>query len=755
MAKQARDNSAQSSFDFSKFIDLGDDSETTAASDGEGFDYNALPHSRDEIVTGALGNGLAEAVDSYIRVGRLSRSEKRKLRALVQENEEIESTLKATDEAILERADGYHAIVSKILAEKDKFEGYALDDSDPYDSQVLGVDQESLGSREARIKSSDLFREIERLETYRSELNSERKSTLIELQSTGSRVDAREWLSVENLSAEKLEAIDRVQDLTKVRFSEEDEAVFDQGVEELTDYIRGKYNPLGDEDSEDFDALAEEDDYRQLHSKKDSHMSEETPLSSDGYTEEELAAIERSRQEQTASHSFAGMLAADQAVDRSSEEKSESEVSYRFDDSLPEAVQLGSGFDSEVELEVESRESTDGYDQKLTDSEKNLEYSDSEGTKHFVATVNEQSAADGASLISVWDAEGGFGSSVEGEPKTTEVTAELEKSFSDEANEPNADSEVKEFSFGGFFQQEPEEEAHEEESSSSFGGEMDSLWASLSPSNKQVDEYNTERQEVAQNAGSDDLGVSNATSYADNESDSEPFEESTTFSKEEYPEDHPDLKEAYSANSDELSFEADNSSDGNYVSSDVDSDSTDEAELAAEPTEEITPEPVAESAEDLSTELGAESVEDTDAQLGEPEEEIDWNAPVEAAANSSAADEAVWTENETSWSEDEEFADSLLAEEDPANADTDSYVSDSRDGYSQVVELQGEVAEEDLAEDIDFNDDSGSESQFTSGESALDLSIPFYGENYVRAVIFDELKEEYGISFEGVPGLEG
>ena len=92
MAKQAKDGgSTDSVFDFSKFLDLDEeDSALAPSTDTAGFDYNTIPHAKDEIVTGTLDIDLEETVDSYIKAGKVSWGDNRTLRRLAGVNRELD-----------------------------------------------------------------------------------------------------------------------------------------------------------------------------------------------------------------------------------------------------------------------------------------------------------------------------------------------------------------------------------------------------------------------------------------------------------------------------------------------------------------------------------------------------------------------------------------------------------------------------------------------------------------------------------------
>lgn len=310
MAKQAKDgDSTTSDFDFSKFLDLDEeDSALAPSTDTAGFDYTTIPHARDEIVTGGLELDLEATVDSYIKAGKVSWGDKRTLRRLAGENQDLEADLKNADRAIADRADGYHAIVSNILRKKNDLESFALDDQDPYDAEPVEREEESLGSRAARVRSSDLFREIEKLELHRGEINGKRIGILEEIREIAERQNNDSLDELDGVISQKLEAILRVQDITKASFTPEDEAVFDRGVEELTGYIQGDYNPL-----------AEEDEYDDFY--------DETALSRAGHSEEELetirAAVDSPAEEHRSENPFGSKATASPVNDFSSEESPE------------------------------------------------------------------------------------------------------------------------------------------------------------------------------------------------------------------------------------------------------------------------------------------------------------------------------------------------------------------------------------------------------------------------------------------------
>lgn len=290
MAKQ--NNSAKdSNFDFSKFIDL-DDEDLVKSSKLKDRDFDVLPYSRSQIVTGSLEVNLKAEVERYMNEGKLPRNVKKNLRKLSDENHYLEDDLKQTDESILERADGYDRSVSIILKERDDLEKM-LDDTDPYDSEPASVNDKSPESKEVRIHSSDLFKELEKLESHRTKLNSRRLEVLTGVKNIANQKHNSSWDNLDEIVSEKIDAINEVQDITKANFSEEEKSEFEDSVEQLTDYISGNFNPLTD--------TYDEDDYDE---DEDITISSETPLSTDGHSVKELEAIVKASFEPESNQSF-------------------------------------------------------------------------------------------------------------------------------------------------------------------------------------------------------------------------------------------------------------------------------------------------------------------------------------------------------------------------------------------------------------------------------------------------------------------
>jgi len=335
MANPARDNGpVDSGFDFSRFLDLDDDDSNFEGTDSAGnADYKSLPYTRSQIVTGETDSDLEVEVEGYIKAGKVPWGAKKNLRKLAAENSSLEATLRDTDDAILERADGYDEIVSGILFEKSRIsEGSFLDDSDPYDSNPVGLDEVAPGSRDARIRSSELFKEIEDLEQHRAELNGRRTEILQEIRSFVEGQHNDSWELVDDLAGEKLAAIGLVEDITKVDFSDEDEEDFDRGVDELQSYIQGNFDPLAEEDEYDGEMP---------------HFAQEEPLSEDGHTEQEILAMEEVSGSREENKSFAELFGTDEFNDDPQVVPEYSLEEFSSEES-PEDLEsaLGEGFDA-------------------------------------------------------------------------------------------------------------------------------------------------------------------------------------------------------------------------------------------------------------------------------------------------------------------------------------------------------------------------------------------------------------------------
>jgi len=373
MAKKPNEDSAvDSGFDFTKFLDFDEaESQYPGGVGSSGIGYESIPFGRNEIVTGELNTDLAAAVESYIRAGKVSRSAKKNLRLLAAENGEIETTLKETDAAILERADGYDEIVSKILREKNQISDSSfLDDSDPYDSKPANIDQSTPESRDARLKSNELFKEIEELEEHRTGLNERRIDILNDVLNLAEKQRNGSWEYLDDIAGDKLSAIAKVKTITKVDFSDEDEEDFDRGMDSLTGYIQG-----------DFDPLADEDEYSSTDDSGSNY--EDQPLSEAGHTEQEILAMEEANSASEEPKSFSDLFQSSEESNSSESSASESEFHDAFsssesaedlhaalgDDSFDPDLDDGTGEDdvTVAEWEQEATVDSDLRDEDLED----------------------------------------------------------------------------------------------------------------------------------------------------------------------------------------------------------------------------------------------------------------------------------------------------------------------------------------------------------------------------------------------------
>jgi len=366
MANLSKDEGpVESGFDFTKFLDYDDEEAQTS-----GSDYEVIPFSRIEIVTGELDSDLEGAVETYIRAGKVSRGAKKAIRKLAAENRELEDELRDIDAAILERADSYDGLVSGILKEKSRISGSSfLDDNDPYDSNPASLD-EAPGSRQARNDSNELFEEIEKLESHRSEINGRRVELMEELLTLADKQQNGAWEYLDDLAVEKQKAAGRVEDITKVDFSDEDEEEFDRGVDELNDFIQGDFDPLA-EDDEDEDG------------PRVAPLYEDQPLSEDGHTEQEILAMEEvsTRSSEERPKSFSELF---QASTREEQEESQDSGGFHDafssaesqedlhralgDDSFDPNLDDGTGESSNFPWEIEDRSAT-GPEADLADEE--------------------------------------------------------------------------------------------------------------------------------------------------------------------------------------------------------------------------------------------------------------------------------------------------------------------------------------------------------------------------------------------------
>lgn len=467
MANRSKDDGpVESGFDFTKFLDYDDDEAQTL-----GSDYEVIPFSRSEIVTGELDTDLEGAVETYIRAGKVSRGAKKSLRRLASENSGLEEELREIDAAILERADSYDGLVSGILKEKDRISGSSfLDDSDPYDSKPVSLN-EAPGSRKARSESNELFEEIETLEIRRSEINGRRIELLDELLTLADRQQNGAWEYLDDLAGEKHRAAGRVEDITKVDFSDEDEEEFDRGVDELNGFIQGDFDPLAEDDEED------------PRPRSAAHY-EDQPLSEDGHTEQEILAMEEASTKSSGEQpkSFSELFQQSPREDQeetqtsggfydafSSSESQEDLHRALGDDSFDPNLDDGTGEDSAFPWETDARteveaekqndlaEEADLADEEIPEDRSEAEAvaevdseEDSEEISDGVAgdlspEDSESTSFDGAAEIdaegAAWDESEGHGEDAD-EPDADELEEELQDEIASDFDGPEAEASV-------------------------------------------------------------------------------------------------------------------------------------------------------------------------------------------------------------------------------------------------------------------------------------------------------------------------
>lgn len=250
MAKQAKSTSqVESEYDISKYIDLDDPIFEEEDEDGE---YTTIPHREAEIITPGLDSDLEEAVEGYIRAGKVSWGDKRNLRRLAAENKELEDAVRDVDPELLAKTKSYHGIVVGILKEKDSLGQLSLDDSDPYDTEVTEPMEVSDEAKSSKRESNEIFGEIERLEAHRTELNGKRVAALEEIRELTSGDEKDGTARIQKIVSEKLDGIAGLADITKSKVSLEDEEEFERGVGELTDYMENGFDPLAYDEDADF-----------------------------------------------------------------------------------------------------------------------------------------------------------------------------------------------------------------------------------------------------------------------------------------------------------------------------------------------------------------------------------------------------------------------------------------------------------------------------------------------------------------------
>lgn len=235
----------------SEFLDLGPDESLEPPTDTGGIDFNTLPFSEELVRTGQLSPGLEKSLESYLSRNRLPRRAKKNLNALAGENDELEAEVITVEDKLIAAATSYHRLVSIFMKEKTELEVEAISDDDPYDSQVVSVDRESLSALSAKEEANELFEGMSALEEQRRELNAKRRAVLTDARATLESSRANSYGPLLNAINEKILAIGGVQDITKANFTVEEEQSFDHDLAEFQKYVVGDFDPLEEEDDYD------------------------------------------------------------------------------------------------------------------------------------------------------------------------------------------------------------------------------------------------------------------------------------------------------------------------------------------------------------------------------------------------------------------------------------------------------------------------------------------------------------------------
>lgn len=372
MAKPARSAPLpiESEFDFSRFIDLDDESsqETRNIIDS---DFESLPYLKTQIVTGGLDINLSSEVDRYFKAGKLPRAAKKLINRLTAENSRLEFDLKEQDQAILNLAESYDKALTVVLKEKNKIKNDSfLDLNDPYDSKPISLESNSPEAQKLGDKSTELFKKLEELESTRGLTNKRRTEVLSEIKATVTQNKNNGWEILAELLEERLRAIEEVQDVTKTDFTEEEKVEFDKGVEDLTDYVSGKFDPLGEEDDDDY-------------------SSEEMPLSTEGHSVEELEAIVKASSEPESDQSLQDLFTRDFAVEEDSM-KTSGEENKR---------ERKSAFSvTENQSELFDALGTDSFDPSPQTSDEDIAVFENDGGAYLAEGLSDPTAAAGSSL---------------------------------------------------------------------------------------------------------------------------------------------------------------------------------------------------------------------------------------------------------------------------------------------------------------------------------------------------------------------
>lgn len=347
-----------SNFDISRFLDLEDENESQP-DNSEDFGLDSIALSKEEMTTANLDSDLLNAIEVYIRSGRVPRAEKKRLRDIEVVNIHEEDEIKNLEAFIVSKANAYHGIVASLLKEKTELEQSTLDDEDPYSSENISIDEVSADAKATRTRASALFSEIHNLEESRARVNRKRREHLEEIIAIASKTHLSGYEGLMKLVNDKIAGIDNVHDVTRARITPEDEKKFEKDAEEFKNYISGDFNPLADDDEESYDApLGEYVNNTEI----------ETPLSDVSFTEDEIRIIDGS-QTPDSSESFSELFGVETGSNKVIEEEddpceiifgddepaSENSPEDSFEQDLTvEDEDVSDTEDSETEVELES-----------------------------------------------------------------------------------------------------------------------------------------------------------------------------------------------------------------------------------------------------------------------------------------------------------------------------------------------------------------------------------------------------------------
>lgn len=392
MAKIARSAPApiESEFDFSRFIDL-DDEDSQKSQEVKDSDFESLPYLKSQIITGGLEISLPSEVDRYFKAGKLPRGAKKAINRLTSENSNLESDLKVQDQSILDLAESYDKALTTVLKEKNRIKDDSLlDSTDPYDSGSASLEANSPEAQKLGDESTEMFKKLEALESTRELINKRRTEVLEEIKSNVQQYKNGGWEILVEILEERIKAIEDIQDITKTDFTEEEKVEFDKGVEDLNDYVTGKFDPLEDEDDEDYSEL-------------------ETPLSTEGHSVEELEAIVKASSEPESEQSIQDLFTRDLAIEEDSVQTNNDEN------------EKSSFSKTENQSELFEALGEDSFDPNPQTSDEDIAIFEDDGGTYLTDDLNDRSKGVGSSLS---EFESINDSNVSAEENTPEIDAE-------------------------------------------------------------------------------------------------------------------------------------------------------------------------------------------------------------------------------------------------------------------------------------------------------------------------------------------